>query len=57
MGLLFVELFSIYVQPVHFPHWEFMPLLMTSVYCSIGMLYSWGLFWQAYWQDLGKATL
>lgn len=47
-GFILVELFTSILQPLILPSWEFLPLMVTSVYCSVGMLGSWFMFWKAY---------
>lgn len=54
-GIILLELFSSILQPLLIPRWEFLPLMTISVYCALGMMYSWGQLWNGYWQDLRRA--
>jgi hypothetical protein len=53
-GLIFLQIFSSIIQPIFFKSWQFLPLMLISVYCALGMMYSWYLFWTGYWQDLSR---
>jgi len=48
-GLVCLQIFTGLIQPFFFPYWEFLPLMLTSVYCFFGMSISWYLLWKAYW--------
>eukprot|EP01090_Pellita_catalonica_P010989 TRINITY_DN22467_c0_g1_i1.p1 TRINITY_DN22467_c0_g1~~TRINITY_DN22467_c0_g1_i1.p1 ORF type:complete len:327 (+),score=1.02 TRINITY_DN22467_c0_g1_i1:57-983(+) len=51
LGLLFVEAFSTIIHPLFLSHTglTFLPLLLTSVYCSIGVLYCFGFCYKLLW--------
>lgn len=49
-GFVPIQLFTL-IQPWIFKTWEFLPLLVTSVYCSFGMLYAWKKTWDIYWLE------
>ena len=38
-GLVPLEIFVTFVHPFYFARWEFLGLMITSVYCSIGIIY------------------
>lgn len=44
-GLLVVEIWGQFLHPIVFgDRFPFVPLMMISIYCALGMMYSW--FWQ-----------
>ncbi|KAG8363476.1 hypothetical protein BUALT_Bualt19G0026400 [Buddleja alternifolia] len=44
-GLLVVEIWGQFLHPIVFgDRFPFLPLMMISIYCALGMMYSW--FWQ-----------
>lgn len=44
-GLLVIEIWGQFLHPIVFgDRFPFLPLMMISIYCALGMMYSW--FWQ-----------
>jgi hypothetical protein len=55
-GFAFLQLFTSLVHPYLLPaglrdRWAFVPLLVTSVYCSIGIWWSWARLAFATWRS------
>ena len=38
---IFIQLFYSIIQPILFKKYQFLPLIMFSVYCAIGFIYFW----------------
>lgn len=50
-GLVLVQLFSSVIQPLYFAEWEFLPLMLVSCYCSVGMIWSWRFVWYVFGKE------
>lgn len=47
LGLL-VQIYVTFGHPILFPHLQFLPLLLVSIYCCFGTIYCWILCWSAH---------
>jgi alpha-1,3-glucosyltransferase len=45
IGLIAVQIFFSVVHPLLYKQLEFLPLLITSVYCALGVTYFWAVYY------------
>ena len=47
-GFVVVQAFVSIIHPLFLSQWEFLPLMVMSVYCSVGILWSWWFSWYVF---------